>query len=466
MFISEFFKFDANQNDKFNDLGIFDALLDKDSNFFINVIRLKESTVPEFKMAYSNLNIFFGNLATLLNEADSPTLDDVMFRNARKKCKFHEINGINLGFASSAHGAGWGNTLIDSFLSDAYQIVKKGSRQPEIFQLVSLFEEGVGGDRVSDMIASIIEEDIKKYTLRVMSELGIVKNNYPNLTFTSEGLVQNPYKSIPILMLPAEILHELPIARDWYDIDRVVLENETIRREISAEIGKVWTKWQSSEKKRYLKNHVFMNPDVCRRVIDGYKKEKMEVMNLKEDSEYMAHLIFKKMQQSINFKVENQCLTSFEATIAILNIFKDWVENNRGWVEIQDAPEKRREKSVQRYLCLAAKYFVDINNLDISPESDSGRGPVDIKLSRGKDKTLAEIKLSTNNQYIHGYCTQVQEYAKAERTRNLIYVFVDLGNPERLNTLMTMHKKNKKSGIECPELFIIDAREKKSASIF
>ena len=88
--------------------------------------------------------------------------------------------------------------------------------------------------------------------------------------------------------------------------------------------------------------------------------------------------------------------SSLEATHAIIDIFKDWVENNRGWSEIQDAPTSKREKAVQRFMHLGAKYYVDNNNLDFSCEADEGRGPVDIKLSRGTDKAIAEIKLSSN----------------------------------------------------------------------
>lgn len=33
-----------------------------------------------------------------------------------------------------------------------------------------------------------------------------------------------PYKSCEILFLPTDILHELPIAQCWDDIDRVVME--------------------------------------------------------------------------------------------------------------------------------------------------------------------------------------------------------------------------------------------------
>lgn len=115
---------------------------------------------------------------------------------------------------------------------------------------------------------------------------------------------------------------------------------------------------------------------------------------------------------------------------------------------------------------LGAKYYVDVNDLDISCEADEGRGPVDVKMSRGKDKTLAEIKLSSNGQYLHGYQEQVIEYAAAERTRSLIYVFIDVGNPGRLKTIKTLHRKNQIEGKACPELVIIDARQKKAASTY
>lgn len=52
-------------------------------------------------------------------------------------------------------------------ISDAFDIVKKGILYPEIFQLVSLFEENIGPDRLSDMISTIIYPDIVAYTKRI-----------------------------------------------------------------------------------------------------------------------------------------------------------------------------------------------------------------------------------------------------------------------------------------------------------
>ena len=96
-------------------MGVFDALLDIDSNFFINILRLKESTIPEFKEAYQQINRFFSNIATLLDAADSPSKKDKMYRAAMSKFHFHEVNGINLGFSKSGYGSGWGNDLSKKF---------------------------------------------------------------------------------------------------------------------------------------------------------------------------------------------------------------------------------------------------------------------------------------------------------------------------------------------------------------
>ena len=462
MFISEYLK----PKKSLDKLGVFDALIDKDSSFFINIIRLKNSTVPEFVEAYNHLNSFFDDIATLLNAADVPEMSDKMYNSARRRFVFHEVNGINLGFSESRTGSGWGKRISDKVLADAYQIIKKGSKQPEIFHLVSLFEENVAGDRLSDMIATIIEPDIKKYTIRMMRELGITSKTSKKFTLSKEGLIVNPFKKCPILLLPKEILHELPIAIDWDDVSRVASENDSIRREISAEICAEWKKWTSSAQKGYLLKHIFMQSDVCQRVINGYKSENLGALDLRTDPEYYAAVLLKAVKETESFSKTKRQPKSYDASMDVINIFKDWTENNRGWSEIQNAPTKNREKSIQRAIHLGAKYYLRTNNLDVSFECDAGNGALDIKISRGSDKTITEVKLSSNGQYLHGYETQVELYGKAENTEKMIYVFVDIGNPIRRKSLIERHKRNKRKGIKCPELVIIDARPRFAASTF
>ncbi len=77
------------------------------------------------------------------------------------------------------------------------------------------------------------------------------------------------------------------------------------------------------------------------------------------------------------------------------------------------------------------KFKNELGGYMIDKLPDAGNGALDIKVSRGSDKTITEIKLSSSEQYLRGYETQIGLYGKAEQTEKMIYVFIDLGNPVR-----------------------------------
>lgn len=460
-FVSDYLRLD----DELEELGVFDSIIDQDSNFFINLVRLKSTKVPEFKNSYEKINNFFSHIAVLLDTSDKK--GDKFYNTALKTFRFSEVNGINLGYSESRYGSGFGPRLRKQVIDDAFDIVKKGSKQPEIFQLVGLFEENIGPDRLSDMVATIILPDIIDYTKRINQELRITSGLYSDLCF-NDGLVSNPYKNCDILLLPIDILQELPIAKGWDDIDRVIQENESIRQEINEAVSEEWYKWASGQKKNYLKEYIFKNPDKCARVIEGYRRSTVSRIKLSSDLDYFAAAIFRQMKKSnITFLTEKlDTKTSLQAAKDVLDIFKDWVENNRGWCIIQETESAKREKVVQRLIHLGAKHYIEANNLDISFEPDAGRGPADFKFSRGGDITVGELKLSSNGQYLHGYTVQIEEYAIAEKTQQRMFVYVDIGNPGRLKKITDEHQTRIASGKNVPILIIIDSTPKVAASTY
>ena len=119
---------------------------------------------------------------------------------------------------------------------------------------------------------------------------------------------------------------------------------------------------------------------------------------------------------------------------------------------------------MQRLIHLSAKYYLVENNLDMSCEANEGPGPVDFKISRGNDKTVVELKLSSNQDYMHGYEEQVEKYAKAEKTPNMVYVLVDVGNPIRVNKLIKQYEQDIEEGKWVPEVITIDSKKQLSAS--
>lgn len=446
---------------RLEELEVFDSLMDEDSNLFINIKRLRDTKVPEFKDSYENINSYFRDIGTLLKA--SKEYGDKLSKTAVKKFNFSEVRGINLGFSKGTRGAGFGSKLSNQIIKDAYEIIKSGSEQPEIFHLTSIFEENVGPDRLSDMIETLIYDDIVRYTKRIYKEVGINKDNYPEYCFES-GLLINPYKKCELLLLPIDILHELPIAESWEDIDRVICENEIIKKEMSEVVGKEWKKLVRSKKKQYIKRFIFMKPELVNKIIDDYKATDVEAYDVHQNTEYRIKKFVNeiiKMEYQINVAKKN----SYKSACEIINSFKHWIENQKGYMILKDVKTQNEEKIVQRTLHGSAIYYCKTNDLDISPESDTGRGPVDFKISRGDDKTVIEIKLTSNPSVLHGFEVQIEEYAKSEGTENKIFLLIDNGkSSERIGKIYESYENKIKLGEKPATIILIDAKPKESAS--
>ncbi|MGJ0848330.1 hypothetical protein ACR77J_16690 [Tissierella praeacuta] len=451
--------------------GVFDPILEFDSNYFINIKRLQVTKVSEFRDSYIKINEYFRKIALLLSVSNKD--NDKAYRTALELFNFSEVNDIGLGFSKGKPGSGFGEELKNRIIRDAKEIIKLGSNEPEIFHLLGLFEDNVGPDRLSDMIATIIYEDIYNYTLNVFKLLNINSATYPKYKFDVNGLMYNPYRPYKVLLLPKDILHELPIARCWDDIERVCAENNTIRAEINSIIGDEWRKLSTSRLKSYIRSHIFMNPSKLKQVINDYKETSVGVYDFEEDpvGDYLVSKLIFKLTEKNPLDLKEVPKNSMDIALTICKKVKDLIENNKGSEILFDNNGKpRRENVAQRMFFFIASSYCESNNLDISPESDAGRGPVDFKMSRGLDKTIVEIKLTSNTSAVHGYTTQIEEYAKAEKTQNKILLLIDNGKgSKRVSTLLDIHREAKTKfrddeNIKIPELIIIDANPKDSAS--
>ena len=145
--------------------------------------------------------------------------------------------------------------------------------------------------------------------------------------------------------------------------------------------------------------------------------------------------------------------------------FKHIIEYNNAAMLITENGKLRDEKFSQRlfHVC-ALSYFRD-GQFDISPETDSGRGPVDFKLIGKNEKVLVELKKLSSPQRSHGIETQLPEYAKSERITNIIYVVLD-DMPECENKTKNIDKiYNIANNLPYrTKVVVIDCNPKKSAS--
>ena len=209
--------------------GVFDVILDVDTRVFIDPALLELCTEPEFKDARKKVETYFSNIITLLRH--SKRKGDMYWKKADQLLTFRELSGTCFGYSQSGTaGNAIGEVLRNAILTTIKELMIEGETDPVLFELLGVFQEGIGCDRVSDLITFVLREDILKYTQRVVTTAGI-----PTITVSFKKspffTCRNPFNNKPLLLLPAMILSPLPIADSFNDIDRICQENERVRQQ-------------------------------------------------------------------------------------------------------------------------------------------------------------------------------------------------------------------------------------------
>lgn len=152
--------------------------------------------------------------------------------------------------------------------------------------------------------------------------------------------------------------------------------------------------------------------------------------------------------------------------LAICNHFKELVENNGLNTLLFDGAKPEHESASQKLFFGIADSYCEANNLDLSRESNAGRGPVDFKVSKGyKNRVVVETKLSVNKRLMHGITTQVAEYQKAEKNSRAVYIVIDVGGSRnQLDELQRYIVSQKAKKTRLPDVLFVDGRNKPSAS--
>jgi hypothetical protein len=150
----------------------------------------------------------------------------------------------------------------------------------------------------------------------------------------------------------------------------------------------------------------------------------------------------------------------------IIEQFRFLIEERRFSEELYSAGRPRPEKAAQRLFFAVAYAYCKANNLDLTPEADTGNGPVDFKVASGfNGRVLVEIKLSTNGKLVKGYTRQLDAYKVAEQTVDGYYVVIDVGQMGNKDKALVEAKNAIAArGTTTSPIVFIDAIRKPSAS--
>lgn len=449
--------------------GVLDVTLAIDTKLFIDPLLLSRSRHPEINtQAVQEYHSHFDTIIRLL--VNSRLEGDPAWKAAEKKLAFPEINGTCLGYgAGSIHGSGFGPKLTNRVLRVAAQIVDIGVRDPDLFSAMALFESDIGPDRISDMTTNIIMNALSKFNSRVLTELELTGK-----PFQSGHFLVNPYegKRTPIILVPTDILRDLPVAHDWDSVADAARRNDELREKVNQYVASIWLKKTKRDKSR-LKSQALTNREAFETLLKAIKSVPGQPYDVASDPEGVIVWATKGEQfaEKYPLKLKKHSTESlgdvFDIVREIVRQFRHLVENhglNKELYRSNRAP--RHESTAQRLFFAVAYAYCRANDVDVSPEIDTGNGKIDFKLSRGfDDRVLVEIKLSTNPNVLSGYQTQLEVYKAAEETLKAIYLVIDVGSMGRKEAaLMKMRNEAAKRREPLSELEFVDGTIKPSAS--
>jgi hypothetical protein len=451
--------------------GALDCFVDIDSRFYIDPYLLRSVSTPELASSYNRLRTHFEKVISLL--VATKQTGDRFWREANRLLTFKELPYVGLGYSKTdTQGSAIGRRLAQELVETAKEIVDAGVRDPVIFELVGLFEDGIGADRISDMVARVILQDLLRFTNRITTKLKITRTTEVEYN-TTKFLV--PYHRRPILFVPREILTPLPVAYEWYDIDIVCRHNEELRRRVNQIIGNTWKQATNRNRvrKRDLRSVLLNVPDVLRDLVVLYQQKPIKKYDFQRDpaGELIWHDVSRHYAETYPLNLstyapvdQNNIVNVVES---ICEQFTILVEDN-GLFKIfyDDARNLRHERFAQLLFYGVADSYCKANDLDLSREPNAGRGPVDFKLSRGYGARVnVEVKYSSNPMLLSGYARQLPTYDEAEKAYHSIYLIIrTTESTKAIDRVLKSRQKALSSGKRAPGVFVVDGRYRVSAS--
>jgi hypothetical protein len=447
--------------------GVMNAIISVDNHFFIEPRLLFHTKLPFFLDAAPKIEAHFQRVIALI--AASKKTGDIAWIAAHKLLQFEEPQGFALGYGvHRPNGRGVGPALAKDLMDRARTILKMGVEDPMLFEVLELFGDGFGPDLISDTQASILEENFLAYSQDVANRLKLKKRSTRVIKGRSYEIPRGP-DGRGLVLVPEEFLTPLPIEVPWESMEYAAALDESVRKQLSE----LFTLAAKKPKKSEIANVLLKKKDVIDRLLKSFR----ESVGTKYDFESDPMGVISWLRISLETVVANPETISLESQTPnglvgvirkLIGKFKQNVEENGLWKEFYREPGGRakHERFGQLLFYAISDAYCDANNLDLSRESNGGNGPVDFKLSKGANfKYLVEMKLSSNPKLLDGYTAQLDAYQASEKTQRSAYVVVRVnGKGTQTEELIEMNIRLRRSGQNCPDLHIIDATDKKSAS--
>ena len=416
---------------KMRALSVFNPETGVDNKVFVDP-KLLTDAKEEFAGSHSELLDYFAGTVAIIKMIKKKEDSDMAWVAAWRRMEFKETSNTGIGHSKEGtRGNGIGEILAKRIVGRASDLLPFVGYEPDMFELVGVFADGIGCDRLSDMIVAILKARFIEYTDRVTRSLGILR--VLPIKFGPRQFLLPRFKvgEDPTILLPQELLKPLPIA---LDIEGALI-NADLNEEARKAVNKLFsTAYQSgiSPEKSELRNFIWSNKSLFNGILSGYRQAKSSRYDFDTDplevsgyDSIARELIGTPSVNMVGLDDWGRvvgCVTN-----TLLHLRQSIEENKLSEVLYDDAGKPRKEAISQRIIYAIAAIFGNLYNVDVSQQGNAGPGAVDFRFTVGsKSRLLLELKLSTHARLRDGYYEQLPAYGRAEGIKKLILVIIQV----------------------------------------
>lgn len=453
--------------DALDEAGLIDPYIETDTPLFLDPLLIDKSANDLIRTeGLKQFKGYFDKVVRLL--AMSEKESDPAWKGAEKLLSLREPPENGLGYSRSARaGTSRPEDVRIKLLRTLKLVIQLGSKDPEMLSLMGFLEEGVGPDTISDFTTIAMTRALSDVTRTFCKKHGIPLA--PNeLSDVPLPLIMRKGQERPIVLVPRDVLRDLPVTDNWSDVWAAAEHNRLLREKLSVMLAGI-AQPTVAQQKEAIKKSVTQSSEVFDAFLQAVKAA---ASSYDQNDDVMGYYTFRKFIQQIpdlatdkRYNVRKTPEEVLRLILDAIDVFRHHVEIGNLWEALWAGGQPKRERAAQLIFFGMADAYCRAHKVDNVSEPNFGGGPVDFAFGDGcESRVIVEMKKSTGT-VLSGYSKQLERYKAAARTDFAIFVVLDYGQGhEKISQIQDIRQKKLEKGERASEIVVIDATKKLSAS--
>lgn len=413
--------------------GIYNGYIFLDSPLFLNPKLLDNNDIPEFYDAENLIVSHFEKTIKILKNVKEFSDKDVWWKMAKKHFRFPEPEGIGLGTSiDSIDGNGLTGRTAEKCLKTFKTVIEKDIEDSYMYRLLYLVQENIGVDRISDMLCTIIYENLLKFTENKIRELNLKCDTYAIYNNKTYKIFKRP-NGKNLIFMPETFLSEIPDIADEYDILDIINLNQDIKEYTSKyfEEANLNVTNIRNRCKKEISEMILNNVQLMKCLLEYVGNERVDKYDFENDPMgiYKSNVLLKSILDERTSYIDQNKYNSLHDVVGMaLDKYTKCIEDlglneELYYVAKNGVKRPKSELTVHRFFIITLEAIKHYNHFEYSFEAKAGNGQVEFTITNLDEKVLVEFKLNTNN-LIHGYVTQLEKYIKRYEATSSFYVII------------------------------------------